>query len=339
METLLIDRWLRGATPIAILDEASVSIAREAVRGLARAASMSEADVGALATAVSELASNQLMHAQRGYIGLRSITREGSAGVEIVAADRGPGIAKLADALAGTTPRPGGLGIGLSGAIRLVDEVDLDVRLDEGTCVRARKFARRLPRRREIGVLGRACEGERVSGDDAVFVREGAHVVLAIADGLGHGPDAREASRRAVDVVVAQADDSLTGMLATADQALQGTRGAAMTIVRMDERAGTFLHAAVGNVAMNRQRHDGSDSFGGTAFVLGERRARRPRILEEGGPLAATEMIILFSDGLRTRARVEDRPDLFGRHPILVAHHLLQTFGREGDDATVIVAS
>src|SRR6185295_18454260 len=90
---------------------------------------------------------------------------------------------------------------GLSSVLRLADEVDFDVRIGEGTCVFARKLVEPPPHKSEVAIFGRPHVGERISGDDAAFVRDGSSLLIAVADGLGHGSEARAASGAAVSFV------------------------------------------------------------------------------------------------------------------------------------------
>src|SRR5258708_1214396 len=201
MDALLIDRWLDGAAATPTRDEASIVLMREQARPIAKGLGWNDGVAGALATIVSELAHNQLHHARDGVVAIREIARGAVIGLEIIAADRGLGLDDPTGAIDGISTRPGGLGIGLSGAMRLADEIDFDVRLGQGTCLRARKFPQRVSRRREVAILSRPCEGERVDGDDAIALRTRRGLRLALADGLGHGPEARIAAARAIEVV------------------------------------------------------------------------------------------------------------------------------------------
>src|SRR5262245_44074011 len=112
-------------TSVPIFDAASVSEARQLVRRRGEELQLDEATLMALATAASELAQNQLDHAQGGEIAVHAIARDGQPGLEVVAADRGPGIDRPARALGGGYSTRGGLGSGLSGARRLSHEMDL----------------------------------------------------------------------------------------------------------------------------------------------------------------------------------------------------------------------
>lgn len=338
MDEVLIARWIGGLEAVPILDAASVSVARERARALAAELGMGAVESGSLVIVVSELATNQLRHARRGAIALRPIDRAGVAGIEVVAADAGEGLADPAGALDGGSGGSGGLGAGVSGVQRLADEVDFDIRLGQGTCVHARKFVRKVPRRREVGIFGRPCSGERVSGDDATFVRENGELLVALADGLGHGADAREPARRAIEIVRAGgASRGLTAMLGDADAALTGTRGAVMAIARLDEQAGTLSYAGLGNVAAQVWSAKGYRALAGASFVLGAPRRVRELARETSASIVPHEPVVLFSDGLRARD-VHD-PALLRKHPIVIAQRMLERLGRANDDATVLVAA
>jgi serine/threonine-protein kinase RsbT len=95
-----------------------------------------------VATAASELANNLWMHADRGgHVSLEILARGTEAGVELVAEDDGPGIADPALALVEGYSTGGGLGCGLPGVQRLMDQFTIDSRLGCGTRVVARKWS------------------------------------------------------------------------------------------------------------------------------------------------------------------------------------------------------
>jgi len=337
VDAFLIDRWTSGTTPLRIVDEASVSVARQAVRTLAASLGFGTVEEGSLAIVVSELANNQLVHARSGVIAMTAIEREGTAGIEVIAADTGPGIVDPTRALAGSGSSAGGLGVGLSGVLRLADEVDFDVRLGQGTCVRARKFVRRLSRRREVAILGRPHRDERRSGDDAAFVRQDDMLVLALADGLGHGPDALTAASGAIESFRSASGRSPSGIVEQAGAAIVGTRGAVLTVVALDESQGSYEAAGVGNVAFHLLRPTSPRIFTGASFVLGAPGSERRAVATDRGAIGTHDVVMLVSDGLKSRVTIEDR-SLLHRHPIVIAHHVLEHFGRDNDDATVVIA-
>lgn len=325
---------------VPVIDEASVSVLREAVRAACQAAGVSNARAERLVSAASELAHNQLRHASGGEASVRGIVRAGTAGVEVVARDRGPGIAAPGAAIRGDLRgETAGLGIGLSAAHRLADEMDLDTRSGEGTTVHLRTFARPLPRR-ELAIVGRPLPGEALSGDDAFFVWQEDSLLLAVADGLGHGPAARLAARHAVALVrAAHAHDRPAEVLARSSEALAQTRGAAITIARLDANR-VLTVSGLGNVALQLLGVSGDEAFRslGSPGVLGG--PGRPRIVEEQAPLPADRFVLaLFTDGLTSRVSLRDLGATLRAPAAVIADELLTRHARGNDDALVLVAT
>lgn len=333
----MIDRWLGAARSVDVVDEASVSAAREFVREEAARVGLPTDRAAALATVASELGHNHLAHARHGRLGVLCLERDGVPGVEVVAVDRGAGLVDPRRALRGAGESEKGLGIGLAGVLEHADEVDFDVRIGEGTCVRARKFARAVPRRHEVGIYGRPYPGERVSGDDATFVRTPRGLVVAVIDGLGHGPDARAAAAAAVETILAHPDAAPGDAVVLCHAALANTRGAVMGIARLAPDEHTLEGAVVGNVALCVRSPRASQLFGGPSFVVGARgQALRPR--PEHATLGSFDAVVLSSDGLRSQANREPEPELFRERPIVIAQTLVERYARENDDVLVLVA-
>ncbi len=92
-----------------------------------------------ITTAISELARNTVVHGGGGFITIKTIEND-RKGIEIISKDQGPGIENLELALMGGYSTVGGLGIGLSGARRLMDEFEIDSIRGKGTTVIIRKW-------------------------------------------------------------------------------------------------------------------------------------------------------------------------------------------------------
>ena len=93
-----------------------------------------------IATAVSELARNAFQYCSRGKVVMKSVNKEGKRGIEIVVEDHGPGIRELELVLKGGHSTGGGLGLGLSGSKRLMDDFEIRTKVGEGTTVTVRKW-------------------------------------------------------------------------------------------------------------------------------------------------------------------------------------------------------
>ncbi len=322
---------------IPILDDASITVVREQVRGLGGELGLSRETTERVATAATELVRNQLVHARGGRFVVRAIERRGVRGLELVAADRGPGLADPTRALDGLISTSGGLGSGLASVHHLMDELDLDIRLGEGTCIWARKFAGPVPYRSEVAILGRPCEGESESGDDAAFVRQGDVLTIGVIDGLGHGILARDVAAPAAALLRSRAELVPAAILGAVDDALRGTRGAVMAVARIDLQLRQIEHAGVGDVGTHLCRPRESHRFSGGAGVLGAPDHRERKYVVEREPVQDHDVLVMFSDGLTTRVDISQELQLLRRHPIVIAAHLLERFGRSNDDAMVLV--
>jgi serine/threonine-protein kinase RsbT len=131
------------ASVIPIESDADVVTARQRARQMAGDLELTSTDQTLLATAISEVARNITTYATRGEVHL-SIVRDdnGREGIQVVASDEGPGIANLDLALQDGYTSGGGLGLGLPGARRLVDDFAIETAPGQGTKVTLVMWAR-----------------------------------------------------------------------------------------------------------------------------------------------------------------------------------------------------
>ena len=116
--------------------------ARQKGRELAAQCGLSSTDLAVVATAISELARNIVRYAVRGEIVLRRVENGTKRGIEVVATDDGPGISDVPLAMQDGYSTSGGLGLGLPGVRRLMDEFDIVSRFGKGTTVTVKKWRR-----------------------------------------------------------------------------------------------------------------------------------------------------------------------------------------------------
>jgi serine/threonine-protein kinase RsbT len=127
---------------IQISTDADIITARQAGRALAAEAGCSSTDMTEIATAISEIARNVVTYAGRGEMTMQVIERDRRSAVEIVAIDEGPGIADLDGALEDGYTTGMGLGLGLPGARRLMDDFQIVSAPGQGTKVIMLKWCR-----------------------------------------------------------------------------------------------------------------------------------------------------------------------------------------------------
>lgn len=120
---------------VIVRSDADIVSARQVGRGTAASLGFSESDAVLIATAISEVARNMLEYAHGGEIVIAPVRDGRVHGLRIEARDQGPGIADLSLAMMDGYTTGGGLGLGLPGAKRIMDEFDIDSGPGRGTTV------------------------------------------------------------------------------------------------------------------------------------------------------------------------------------------------------------
>ena len=143
-----------GDVRIAIASDEDVVPARAEGRALASELGFSRTDATLIATAISEIARNILVHAGSGEVRLRPAFEDRRAGVVVEASDRGPGIRDVEAALREGFGTKDGLGLGLPGVERIMDDFGIETALGRGTTVSMTKWRERdeLERARAVSV-------------------------------------------------------------------------------------------------------------------------------------------------------------------------------------------
>lgn len=128
----------RGQTCVTIRKYSDILEARQKGRELAGELGFSSTDCTLIATAISELARNIVLYAGEGEIRLGTASQKGSIGVFITASDKGPGIHNIRCAMQDGFSTSRGLGLGLPGVKRIMDEFEISSKVGKGTTVTAK---------------------------------------------------------------------------------------------------------------------------------------------------------------------------------------------------------
>jgi anti-sigma regulatory factor (Ser/Thr protein kinase) len=320
-----------------VTDASQVGEARRGAATLGAEAGLAETERGTLAVVVTELATNLARYAREGVLALRTIGVPGRCGVEVLALDRGPGILDLNKAMTDGYSSGGTAGKGLGAVRRMASEFEV-MSSPTGTAIMARMWSAagaraRAAEPRTDGVVCTAIQGERACGD-GWFVTHGESRTLAvIVDGLGHGIDAAKAADEALRIVRDHIDATPGMIIQAAHGALRATRGAAMAVADIRPALGEVRFAGVGNIAGNIVSPSGTKSMASHNGTVGH---TMPRTQEFTYDCPADACVIMHSDGIMTRWRIEAYPGLGLRHPALIAGVLYRDFLRGRDDATVL---
>ncbi|HEY0605518.1 MAG TPA: anti-sigma regulatory factor [Herpetosiphonaceae bacterium] len=127
---------------IMISSDLDIVAARMVARDTARALGFGAIDQARIATAISELARNIYLYAGEGSVTVKEATNGLRRGIEVVCEDRGPGIADINLVMQDGYTSSKGMGMGLPGAKRLMDEFEISSRVGQGTRVICRKWSR-----------------------------------------------------------------------------------------------------------------------------------------------------------------------------------------------------
>lgn len=125
---------------VPIDSEGDIIKARKTARGVATTLGFGLTDVTRIVTSASELARNIFRYAETGVMRWRILNQAGSVGLELIFEDQGPGIPDTEQAMEEGYSTSGGLGMGLTGCQRLMDEMELQSEVGKGTIVKVRKW-------------------------------------------------------------------------------------------------------------------------------------------------------------------------------------------------------
>jgi serine/threonine-protein kinase RsbT len=127
---------------VEVRSDADVIAARQKGREIADQLGFSATELTMIVTAISELARNIVRYAGHGEVRLKIERNHASSGMVVIAADEGPGILDVQKALQDGFSTSGGLGLGLPGVKRLMDDFQIESSVDKGTVITTKKWRR-----------------------------------------------------------------------------------------------------------------------------------------------------------------------------------------------------
>lgn len=354
---------------VPVHDSTRLRDARVAAESASALAGLDRARTDAAALVATELATNLLKHAQGGQLLVEAVSAPGGRAeglmVQIAAVDHGPGMSDVPAALDDGFSTAGSLGAGLGTCRRLADDFDLHSAPGRGTVALARiggapasrggrdagggrtgtgpagEGGADAPLGVRVGGVNVPFRGAECSGDAWTCVRADDLLTLMLADGLGHGPEAALASTAAVEEVRRSAHLPPAELLRRLDDALRGTRGAAVAVAQLDVRAGRLRFAGIGNVGARLREGDSWRHLLSRPGIVG---AHRPSTLHEAeASWAPDRLLVLHSDGLPSRWAPPADPRLLSADPALTAAVTVRDAGSSArpvrDDTAVAVLS
>ena len=329
---------VRDVFDVPMTEVSRVAEARRAATALAGRLGFSETGAGNVAIVVTEVANNLVKHASQGKLLLHALQSGRIGGIEVLALDRGPGMANVAKCLRDGYSTTGSPGTGLGAIKRLATSFDIHSVSGLGTVLLARLWSRPLPTGQlpfvEVGAVSLPKPGEDVNGDRWAVAWLPERALVLVADGLGHGREASEAALKAVRTFHEQAALPLAPIVDAIHAALRSTRGGAVAVAELAPSQETVRFAGVGNISGVVFSTEGSRQMISQNGIAGY---AAHTIREFAYPWPAGALLILYSDGLVTHLHPERYPGLIKRHPDVIAATLYRDYARGRDDATVVV--
>jgi anti-sigma regulatory factor (Ser/Thr protein kinase) len=327
-------------TTVTVDDPSRIAEVRRAASLLGQTMGLTPELIAQACLVASELCTNILKYAERGEIWMSTLTAGGMAyGLDIVAIDRGPGIANFDAAAKDGFSTGGSLGIGLGTMRRAAALFDVYTAPGLGTALMLRLLEKKVAAPADDGfaVASRMTpiRGEIVSGDSWSCLRFEPSMAVALVDGLGHGPKAAEAAHAAIEAFHRSVREGGPAQsIQLAHQALISTRGAVMAVACIDSPAQTLRFAGLGNISAVVHTPGASVRLGSTDGTVGYgvRKAR-----ESSVAWTPRSTLVMNTDGLSSRWSLARHPGLLACHPVLIAAVLHRDFARNTDDATVVV--
>ena len=331
------------STLVPIEEQSAIGAARRFAMIMARENGLGTDAAGRLAIVVTEAATNILRHAGRGSILLRAFSSNDVPTVEMLALDKGPGITNVARAMNDGFSTSGTPGHGLGGMHRLSHLFEVHSQRGIGTAIVARVSEGALhpadsgdavSLEDRLGVVCVPFRGETECGDAWRITASRRYIAVLVVDGLGHGPGAAEASARATAEFAESGRRQPQVALAAFDAAMRGTRGAALSFAVIDEASRALHFCGVGNVDGRVLSADAPAHLVPQNGIVGH---TMPTLRSSTTPWSPGARLIMHTDGISARWRLESYVGLATAHPALIAGVLYRDFGRARDDATVLV--
>jgi negative regulator of sigma-B (phosphoserine phosphatase) len=201
----------------------------------------------------------------------------------------------------------------------------------------ARREPIAVPMLVEFGIGARALRGEHESGDLHLVAPYAGGVLIAVADGLGHGPEAAAAARMAIGILQDSPAEPVIDVVRRCHAALLKTRGVVLSLASIDAAAHQMTWLGVGNVDGTLYRADSAarpqrESLAMRGGVVGY---QMPSLRAAVVPIAPGDTLTFATDGI---AREFHSLSPLGWHPQDAADHILRRYGKDNDDALILIA-
>lgn len=330
-----------------IPDRSFASQVKRDITRLAEGFTLSPTEVGKVNVIAAEMTSNLTKFSPSGgEILVRQIGKP-LRGIELVCLDNGPGMSEPLRMLEDGVSTQGTAGEGLGAIKRMSDEFDIFSQPGIGTVIMSRVL-RKKPRPEshlerssfEVGCIIVPMPQEVDCGDGYAVIENGPELYLLALDGLGHGTHAHQAAQLAVDYFCNNTSKDPAQALKDIHANIRRSRGAVGLMAHLSASSQTINYCGIGNIAGKLFSSEGGNltnykniiSYNG---ILGHNIPTA--VNNQRHEWGRNRILILHSDGLKSRWELNKYPQLHRHHATTIAAVLYKENSRQTDDTLVMV--
>jgi len=309
-------------------------------------------ELGEISIVINELCTNFIKHeAVEGTLIFKTLIETDKIGIEIIAQDKGPGIQDVDEVIKNGVSSKGTMGGGVGAIKRLMDSFEIYSNYSSleskhpdlapiGTMIIIKKWIHNNLKLKEndikFSILSRPHPGLGVNGDYYYIKKLKDRYIFAVIDGLGHGAEANLASKLVSEIINENTHKAIEDIFISVNNGILATRGAVAGIILIDTDKKEFQYSAVGNIEFRyilngtTQRLICTNGILGTYYSNGIRVHKK--IYEKG------TVITMCTDGIMNKWDFTSYLDIDLTNPSVFANSILKDFGKDNDDATILVA-
>jgi anti-sigma regulatory factor (Ser/Thr protein kinase) len=335
-----MEEWIIGKhVSFSLEDRSYLAILKRDVHRLALQTGLGEKRVAEIDIVVAEIASNILKHGGGGEV-LVMLSEQPTPAIEIIGIDNGPGITDLTRMMQDGVSTTKTLGQGLGAIKRLSDFLQVYSVKGWGTVLVARFFTKPLPAlppkpTAEIRTILVAKPGEKVCGDGYYVSADRTGIRVMLGDGLGHGPEANKAVTEAISSFRFCMLKELSEVIRQINTDVKKTRGLVGTVGLYNYKEQRWRLCGVGNIHTRTWTANVSKTYLPYNGIIGHNMPRT--INEQLGEPGTDQLLILCSDGIKTRWDMNKYPGIFRYDMSVLASAIYKDHARKTDDMSVVI--
>ncbi len=332
----------RTFTSYIIEDRSYVAYLKREIHKAVAAGKFSEQRAGEIDIIVSEICSNLIKYATGGEILYRVCHSGDDSTFEILAIDKGPGIADIPRVMRDGISTSNTLGHGLGALERLSSVFNIYSIPQWGTIVYSKVathhtgFVRKENLDIDIRGLCVAKPREVECGDAYSVKRTATDVRVFLGDGLGHGKYAQEAVQRAADFFFATDETNPVDIMRQMHEKVRRTRGLVGTIGIFDRKRNEWKICGIGNIVTRLYQgiaYKNYMSYNGTIGLNIPNSINCSTL-----PAERNQYLVMASDGIRTRWDLTKFPSILKYDNMVMAAAVYKDFTRGTDDSSILIS-